>query len=242
MDLNSYSFSADVEYNFNKTRFFSRDFLNLKFEMGFTRILDSSWYKHADLLSSQYILKVGQKRWSQSASCLLTAKLLNSYDYSFNAQTGNQNKTQTGSFFSPSSLEIGYGSGYTFLKQSIINLSLATARLRITRENGLFLNDGSIPLLLKGNNMVLFDYGFSLQYSIIHDITKIIGFYSSGKMFLKGIHRDKVEMDISQKWMVKITKNLHLRTDVKVVYAPVNSHKMQFRNEFLIGFYYDSTQ
>lgn len=242
VDLNSYSFSTDMEYDFIRSRPLSRDFFNLKLELGFTRILDSVWYKHADQLCSQYILKVGQNKWSQSANCMLNAKLLNSYEYVINSQTGNQNKIQTGTFFSPSSLEIGYGINYIFLKQSIINFSLATARFRISSENRMAINDGSIALSRLGKSYVLFDYGFSLQYSILHDITKIISLHSSGKMFLKGLHREKVEMDISQKWMLKITKSLHLRTDVKIVYAPVISHKMQLRNEFMVGFYYDSFQ
>jgi len=240
--FNSYSFATDADYNFTKTRTLSRDLLTLKLELGFTRILDSLWYKHADQLSGQYIFKMGRKKTSQTATCLLNAKLLNSFNYSVHPHTGKKIKNKTGSFFNPSTFESGYGIGYTFLKQSIVNFSLATARLRILHDTEILVQDGIINVTHFGHNQVVFDYGFSLQYNILHDLSKLISFNSTGKMFLKGVDNNKVEMDISQKWILKITKNLHMKTDVKLVYAPLISHKMQMRNELMFGFYLDQTK
>lgn len=238
----SFSYSSDIEFDFIKTTPHSKHIYDLTVELGFTRIMDSIWQKHADHVGSQYIFKTGTKKWSQTATIILSAKMLNSYDYAFNTGSGTTGKSRTGSFFSPSVLEIGYGCGFTFFQHSIVNVSLASARLRVIHDSSSDVSNNSIPVAGLQNSKVYFDYGFSLQYILTIAIIRQMEFNSNGKMFLKDFNRDNIETELSGSCLFKVTKYLRLRADFKIMYAPAVSYKLQFRNEFLIGFFYEMSK
>lgn len=47
-------------------------------------------------------------------------------------------------------------------------------------------------------------------------------------------------MDVSNKLNYKVWKWVQLKADIKMIYDPIISYKMQYRNELLFGVFYES--
>ena len=240
LDHNSISFTTDVDYSWDKSGHKSEQYFKLNLDIGFTWHPDSIWHKHIDTFQSQYMFKADKKRFSQTGSALITGGFLNDYEYTFNSITGKTDRTKIGSFFMPSSFETGVGSGYSFFQHSVINVSLATARLRLVQRKSQTREVEGIIIGSSSTKSLFFDYGFSIQYYISKELNRFMELKANGKMFIKEFHRSNIEIDLRNDLSIKLTRHFRIKADIKVVYAPAFSYKFQFRNEFLLGLFYET--
>ena len=59
------------------------------------------------------------------------------------------------------------------------------------------------------------------------------------RLFGNGIDRDHVSFDLTNMIVVKLWKYIQLRADTRLNYNPMLSYNMQFRQEVLVGFFYE---
>lgn len=62
---------------------------------------------------------------------------------------------------------------------------------------------------------------------------------NNSRFFGNGLDQDHVNFQFSNMVIVKLWKYLQLRLDTRLAYNPMLNYKMQFRQEALIGFFYE---
>lgn len=207
-------------------------------ELGFTAYMDSVFVKHSDKVNIHYIHKSGPATLSRSASFQFVSSLLHSYDYVFNSATGKTDRVRTGSVLCPAETDFGYGVSYLFGNNSLINISLATARFTVKPEYLLVPDETRILLARSGKKLLYFDYGFSLQYYVIRKLNSFVSINFTGKAFIKSLKKDQYEFESSNILSVKITKTVEVKLESKWIYLPVTPYNLRVRNELLIGLYF----
>ncbi len=240
VDANSLVLTTDPVYKYSLRKASSSQIFQVKLDLGFTYYYDSVWNKHADAIHAHYIYKGGNKPYSHTLSALFNTHLLKSYSYSYAPGTGKAIRQQTEKMFNPALLEMGFGSAYAFKNQSVVNVSLATARLKLLPDSVSAPAGENIPIGVFAGGFMYFDYGFSTQYYLLKKLGSKTELAWNGKLFLKGFHRTMFDMDISNILTVRLTKMMRLKAEIKLVYAPVISFKPQYHNEFLFGLFYNS--
>ncbi len=209
-----------------------------KSELGYNYIKDSLWNKQADLLNLQYLVKIQRQKVSQSVNALLNTQLLTSFRYEMDINQQKYQRIRTGTFMNPASMELGYGMNILFWQKSALNISIASARLRVDPITNSLTKpfEGVIGRVNKG--WLLFDYGISGQLLVVKRFPNELEWNSSGKLFLKGFTKDAIQFDISNTLSYQFWKHLEMKADLKWIYDPMISFRMQYRNELLFGFVY----
>jgi len=240
--FSSFSTTVNSDFYLATTTETANLVFTIKSDLGFTKFIDSTWSKHADKLYTQFIWKKKKSKIDQSYATSVTAQLLNSYLYKYDAIQKKTSKTLTGSFFNPSNFDAGYGIGISFWKKSIFNLSVASARIKIDpAENASEITPG-LRLGSVKHGIILFDYGCSVQLLILKSWKEKFEINSSSKIFMEGFELSHLHLDMSHKINYSIWKWLQLRADIKMVYDPNTSMKMQYRNELLFGVFYEASK
>lgn len=240
--FSSFSTTVNSDFYLANTTNNSNMVFTVKSDLGFTKFIDSIWNKHADKLYSQLIWKKNKSKIDQSYAIAITAQMFNSYSYQYDAIQKVTSKTLTGSFFNPANFDAGYGIGISFWKNSIFNLSVASARIRIDPTINSSEMSNSLLLGSVRRGIILFDYGFSLQLLVLKSWKEKFEINSSGKIFMEGFEFSHPHLDMSHKINYAIWKWLQLRADIRMVYDPSTSMKMQYRNELLFGVFYEASK
>jgi hypothetical protein len=235
---NDYYFNSVIDYHLSKNSNSAQKILLVKYEIGYIKIEDSLLVKYADALNGQLLLKKNHQQISQSKSLVLSTQLFDSYNYSFNILTGKTDRQWKGTLFNPLDLDVGYGIAISFWSDGLLNIALATTRVRV-KQDYLFnrtLKEDKIATLRHG--YIVVDYGLSAQLNCNRKFLESFEWNCSGKFFANGFNRQKAEFDIRQKLVYKIWKCFHVKGDVNVVYAPLVTTKMQLRSELVMGLFY----
>jgi hypothetical protein len=214
----------------------------VKSDLGFTKFIDSIWNKHSDKLYAQLIWKKKKYKIDQSYATSITAQLLNSYSYQYDPVLNTTSKTLSGTFFNPANFDVGYGIGISFWRNSIFNLSVASARIKIDPAENTSDIANSLRLGSVKHGTIFFDYGFSLQILVLKVWKEKFEVNSSSKFFIESFELSHLHMDMSHKINYSIWKWLQLRADIRMVYDPTTSMKMQYRNELLFGVFYEASK
>lgn len=238
--FNSLSVALNIDFNRMTETKNSNILFVVKTELGFTKFIDSLWNKHADKLNCNFVWKHKKRKIDHSCEASLTTQLLNSYLYTYDPLVKQTKSEWSGSLLNPATLDVGYGFAYSFWKNSMLNFSFATVRLKTEPIiKSLTLKDNkAIGRINRGQ--VFFDYGISAQALTDKDFTDNFSFHSTARFYMKGFNRESVEMDVSNKLNYKVWKWVQLRADIKMIYDPLISYKMQYRNELLFGVFYES--
>lgn len=207
-----------------------------KSEVGYIHIFDSLWSKQSDLFNLQFVLKLQNRKFSQSLNALLNSQLLNSYAIVTDVKQQRLKRKWKGSFMNPSTVEMGYGLNVLFWEKSNFNIAIASARFRIdpVYENQPKPAKGVFGKVKRG--WLLFDYGFSGQLVLVKNLSNDLEWNSTGKIFFKGFNKGTIQFDVTNTMSYKFWKYIEMRADLKLVYDPLVSFKMQYRNELLFGF------
>lgn len=83
------------------------------------------------------------------------------------------------------------------------------------------------------------NYGFSVATAINKNFGDHVQWINNTRIFGNGLDRDHVNLQFSNMVIVKLWKYLQLRFDTRLAYNPMLNYKMQFRQEALIGFFYE---
>lgn len=235
----SFSFLLETDYYSSKSIGIRQKIFSGKTSLGYSQLIDSVRIKNSDVLNFRYFVKKQQQPISHSWSAMLNTQLLNSYSYEIVGTHQSLQRKWNGTFMNPGSLEVGYGMGIEFWKKSLVNISIASARFRVepVTYNALKPNEGVFGKVNRG--WLVFDYGLSGQLLVIKSFSQAWEWNSTGQFFLKSFEKKNVQMNVSNSVSYKFWKYMEMRADLKWVYEPLISFRMQYKNELLLGFVFN---
>lgn len=238
----SVSLSGNFQYRHRLKKFtgWGHDHCILS-ELSYHNLSDSTWIKGNDFLKINLNWKWDAgKKWLQSCRVYFTTQWMNSYSQNFE-NTGSK-RWQSG-FGNPLTLEAGYGiSGY-FWKNSDLSVQFATARINARpRLNYDKRNENEIDnsLLVLPHSYIRSEYGFSAWLNIreVYWNESIIWENTSG-LFFNALNRTSLNLDISNRFAYRFLKFMQVRFDTRILYDPAISYRMQYRQEILLGVFYE---
>lgn len=230
---------SDIGIKYDQVNRNASHLYNSKLDIGFTYFQDSIWQKHADRIQFHYLYKAGKTPFSHTFSALFDSHILNTYSYSPDPLTGKVSSKRTENFLNPFLLELGMGSAYRIATNSVINVSLATARIRSFPDSGTTVTSENIPLGIFNSGIIYFDYGFSIQYYFVKEIKSKTELKCDGKIFIKGIERDQFDMNLSNILIIRLSRLIRMKAEIRMVYTPEISYKPRYYNEISIGLFYN---
>lgn len=237
---NTISLNGSFTARHDKTTNVSEHHFLFKSDLSYTKFIDSIWQKETDtwMLSLQWNKKADNK-FTRSWSLLANGQYLNTYSYVY----GNDqriHKKIVGDWSAPSSLEMGWGFNYAITQQSRINVTLATIKSSTRPRQA----DELVPenLFSFKRGYVVSDYGFGTQIFIKEYIgySKLL-WENVTTFFGNGISKDRIQFQTSNKLTMKVWKYMQIVFDTRIVYDPLFSYKLQFRQELIIGTYWGKT-
>lgn len=204
-------------------------------QLGYQGLLDSIWVKSADQLRVQL-------RWTDKAvrrsrhtySVLFQTQWANTWSYA--AETP---RWRSG-FMNPALLEMNYSFSFDFWRQS--RLHLAPAALRIeTRPRNSFYQQGSESPAITGTESNLFSrYGFSGQLFIDETFcNNLLAWQHQSNWFVNAINKRQMQFDVSNRLCIRFLKYMQLRIETALSYQPELSLRLQYRQEVLLGIFYE---
>lgn len=236
--MKSYTLFSGMDYYASNTKGVRQSVVTGKSELGYTNFIDSLWKKHSDNFNLQYLLKSNRKTISCSMNARLQSQFLNTYCYEQDILFNRIKRKWQGTFMNPSEFELGYGMNILFWEKSNLNLSLASARLRMNPLLNKKPEDTFVVIGKVKRGTLVFDFGVSGQLLVYKKVAKDVEVNSTGKVFIKGFDKDEIQFDFSNTMSYKFRKHIEMRADMKCVYDPLTSLKLQYRNEFLFGVVY----
>jgi hypothetical protein len=206
-------------------------------EIGYLKPQEDQWRKNNDLLRlSLQWFKVVNPGWKQGFSARLNTQWLSTWKI-----TGDNNqKKWTGGFMNPFSLDCSYDFIRPIFKNSRLMLSLATLSLSaIPRKNSRLQPEDILAETQHAH--IRSRYGCSLQLFIdesFRDNTILLDHQSS--IIANELSRDGIHIDLQNRVCIKLFRYLQLRLDTRIIYEPQFSYKMQYRQEVLLGIFYEA--
>ena len=82
-------------------------------------------------------------------------------------------------------------------------------------------------------------YGFGLITSINKPIGTRLQWINNTRIFGNGLDKDHVNFDFGNMLIVKLWKYIQFRFDTRLAYNPMLNYNIQFRQEALVGFFYE---
>lgn len=238
-DLRNFSFLGNVLYKHNvqdSTRSHAHQVLA---DLGYLKFVDSLWVKSVDRLQVNLLWASQNKRFDHSYSILLNTQFLANTTWTFDVEQQRTTRTSVGGFMRPFSLEAGYGAVLRFWNTSSINFAFATLKLSGYPKE-LTAPQFSDATLMQSQAM---NYYMSYGLDVITAINKPIGqrlqWINNSRAFCNGFDKDHVNFEASNMLIVKLWKYIQFRFDTRVAYNPMLNYQVQFRQEALIGFFYE---
>lgn len=204
-------------------------------QLGYTAITDSIWIKSADVVKIQL-------RWMEENN----RKVMHTYSLRFQTQwlstwRMNENSRQwMAGFMNPSGLELGYSFSWYFLENSSLMLTPATLQLSLTPRNLFTMSNVEDPALRLRHANMYSRYGFSGTLNMeesFYDNVLVLSHQSH--LFFNAISSEKIQFDVTNRVSIRFLKYLQLRLDTQLLYQPEQLKKIQYRQEVLLGIFYE---
>ena len=139
----------------------------------------------------------------------------------------------------PSTIELAYGFNWIIFDESNIAIAFATCRFD-ARPLVAARADDEDELFSMGKTVVYSEYGFSAQLYIKQEFFgKVLLWDHQGRYFYKALNKKGIHADVSNRFTIRFLKYLQLRLDSQFIYDPELSMKGSYKNEFLLGVFYD---
>ncbi|MEP7264299.1 MAG: DUF3078 domain-containing protein [Bacteroidota bacterium] len=229
--------NAEFRHRLSKGSGWSHEHL-VKAELGYLNYTDSLWIKSNDQFKCalQWNEKPG-KYITHSYSVFLQSQFLKSYRYDYSDE-GRLLKEKKGWFFAPGILEIAYGLNWKFWDQCRINTAFATCRIRTLPKDD--DEERQEVFITTTKKVITTEYGFSTQVYIYKEFyDKHILWDHQGRIFFNAISKNNISADISNRFTIRFLKYMQFRIDTHFIYDPAFSTKPAFRQELLLGVFYE---
>ena len=204
-------------------------------QLGYTAITDSIWMKSADILKIHL-------RWMEENK----RKVIHTYSLRFQTQwlstwRINENSRQwMAGFMNPSGLELGYSFSWYFLENSSLMLTPATLQLSVMPRTILSPAAVEDPSIRLPHANMYSRYGFSGTLNIEESFyNNVLVLSHQSHLFCNAISAQNIQFDVSNRVSVRFLKYLQLRLDTSILYQPDQTSKLQYRQEVLLGIFYE---
>jgi len=238
-DLRNFSFVGNVQYRHGAIGVGKSHTHQLLADLGYLKYLDSIWVKSVDRLQLNFLWASEAPRLRHSYSILFNTQFLSQSMWSFDAELGQSVERHVGGIMRPFSLEAGYGAVFSFWGTSNINFTFATLKLSgyPTEITATQFRDAT---MISAPTMNYFaSYGFGITTAINKPIGKHVQWINNTRFFGNGLDRDHLQFDFANMLIVKLWKYVQLRFDTRLAYNPILNYDLQFRQEALVGFFYE---
>ena len=213
---------------------------HFKTDLGYLKYLDSSWTKYSDDWRVNIIFEEhNNAKVTHSYSLILYSQFLNTYSPVYDVE-GKQTEKWRGGFLNPASLNFSYDVNINFWEYSNLLLGLSAVRI-ITRPRfeGV-IEPKETPIIKTDHSYILAAYGMSGQLSIYSKkISETVTWDNTSSFFVNGVSKDQASFDFENKFTIKFLKCLQFRLETHIIYDPLYSYNLQYRQEFLIGAFYE---
>ena len=207
-------------------------------DLGYLKFVDSVWVKSIDRLQINLLWNSTGKKLNQSWSIAFGTQFLPNSFLQYDPELNKSVPRSIGGFLNPFTFEAGYGAVFMFWKTSNINFAVATLRLNSSPK------ETTPPHFAESNTIegpkayYFMTYGFSIAAAINKPFGEHVQWINNTRIFGNGIDRDHANFDFGNMVIVKLWKYLQLRLDTRLAYNPMLNYNIQFRQEVLLGFFY----
>lgn len=238
-DLKNYAFMGNLLYRHSLFAGTRSHMHQLMADVGYLKFVDSVWVKNMDRLQTNFLWSSTGKRFNRSYTIAFGTQFL---PYTFATYDFEQSKLverSVGGFLNPFTLDAGYGAVFTFWNTSNLNFAFATLRLNSSPKETTPTTFAESNTLEGRNAYYFLTYGFSVVAAVNKPFGKHVQWINNTRFFGNGLDRDHVNVDFSNMVIIKLWKYLQLRLDTRLAYNPLLNYNIQFRQEALIGFFYE---
>ena len=208
-------------------------------DLGYQKFVDSTWVKSIDRVMVNLLWNNTGKKFNSSYSVSFSTQFMPDAVPEYDAEQDKLVERSVGGFLNPFDLQLGYGGVFTFWGRSNINFAFATLQMSSSPKE--FTSPAFADAnVIEGKRAYYFmNYGFSVSTAINKTFGEHVQWINNTRIFGNGLDRDHVNLQFSNMVIVKLWKYLQLRFDTRLAYNPMLNYKMQFRQEALIGFFYE---
>ncbi|MBL0045374.1 MAG: hypothetical protein IPP33_13580 [Flavobacteriales bacterium] len=237
--LKNYAFVGNVLYRHNLFEGNRNHMHQVMADLGYLKFIDSVWVKNMDRVQANLLWSSTSKRFNQSYMVSFGTQFLPNTFADYDFELNKPVERSVGGFLNPFILEAGYGAVFTFWNTSNVNFAFATIRLNSSPKELTPLPFAESNTLEGRHAYYFLTYGFSVAAAINKSFGQHVQWINNTRLFGNGINRDHVNMDFSNMVVVKLWKYLQLRMDTRLAYNPMLNYNLQFRQEVLVGFFYE---
>lgn len=238
-DLRNFALQGNLLYTHNRLVGSHSHSHQLMADLGYLKFVDSTWEKSIDNLQVNLLWNNSGRRFNTSYAVAFGTQFLPANFPDYDVEQDKLVNRAVGGFLNPFNLQFGYGGVYSFWGRSNINFAFATVQLSSSPKE--FTAPASVKAnMMEGGRAYYFlNYGFSIATAINKSFGEHVQWVHNSRFFGNGLDRDHVNLQCSNMVIVKLWKYLQLRFDTRLAYNPLLNYKMQFRQEALIGFFYE---
>gem|GEM_PF-2093115 len=204
-------------------------------QIGFTGFIDSTWIKSTDAFKIQL-------RWMEKSSKNLT----HTYFFQMQSQWLNtwlqtpEQKTWKGGFMNPATLTLGYSFALNFLKNSNLLLAPATFQVNVQPEKSNSLSFKERPFITSKHSHIYSRYGFAAYLNMDENFyNDILLLQHQSQLFFNALTANQIQFDINNRLCFRFFKYIQLRFETTLTYLPEQSLKLQYKQEVLLGIFYE---
>ena len=238
-DLRNFTFVGNLQYRHALNDSSHGHAHQVLADLGYLKFVDSIWTKNLDRFQVNLLWSNTGRKLKHSYSVVLSSQFLSIKRTEWNSELGKLVERDVGGFLRPFSLEMGYGSVFNFWRTSSINFAFATLKLSGYPKEITAPTFADATFIQGGEMNYFMSYGLGVVTAINKPIGKRLQWMNNSRAFCNGFDKDHVNFDFSNMVIVKIWKFFQLRFDTRLAYNPVINHQLQFRQEALIGFFYE---
>lgn len=203
--------------------------------LGYQGIADSIWLKNTDQVRLQlrWTDKVNRKM-RHTYSILFQTQWCNTWSYSYGERMWRSG------ILNPALLELNYSFSLDFWKQSRLHLAPAALRIETRPGNVFYRNTKETPAISGRHSNLYSRYGFSGQLFIDESFCdNILVWQNQSTWFVNAINRQEIRFDVLNRLCIRFLKYMQLRIETGLVYQPELSLRVQYRQEVLLGIFYE---
>ncbi len=201
-------------------------------EYGYQKFQEKYFIKHADdfSLDSKYDWNYG-KNAAISLSTLLRSQYTPTFDVLIDS-TGEVQREFRSSFLTPAYITLSLGWAYKPTDWLRLNFGLASSQLTYIRDKNKLIGDEENPFGTSD-----WQYGFTFEFDFNQEIGKNIFWENRSNVYMDYANL-QVNLDMQNRLSFKINKFLKFAVNTDVLFVPAINHKLQLKNELLVGVFF----
>ncbi|MEZ4888581.1 MAG: DUF3078 domain-containing protein [Chitinophagales bacterium] len=208
-------------------------------EYGYQKFQEKYFIKHADdfYLDSKYDF-----HHSENGAVSISTFFQSQYAPTFDMvedSTGNFQKEFRSSFLTPAYITLSLGWAYKPTDWLRLNFGLASGQFTYIREKGKqqLISDSETLFGVSELKNTKWQSGFNFEFDFNQEIGKNLFWENRSNVFMN--YTDlQVNLNIINRFNFKINKFMKLGLNTDLVFAPAITHKLQLKNEMLLGVFF----